>query len=69
MREDMRDESLTTDSLTSGVEPAPYFTPREWVALLLLRRRYHAGQDNWTARELEHLRFYRWLHERACIES
>jgi hypothetical protein len=69
MSEDMRDESLTTDTQTPDAEPAPFFTPREWVALLLLRRRYHAGQDTWTARELEHLRFYRWLHERARIQS
>lgn len=45
------------------------FTVQEWHALLRLRRRYRRDPDLWTTRELEHLRFYRWLHERAHSNS
>lgn len=55
--------------------PCPYapgmstFTCHEWVALLQLRRRYGDGQDEWTARELEYLRFLRWLRNTGRVES
>lgn len=45
------------------------FTCREWVALLQLRRRYQVGHDLWNAREVEHLRFLRWLYRAGQIES
>ena len=44
------------------------FTCREWVALLQLRRRYQVGHDLWSAREVEHLRFLRWLYTTGQIE-
>lgn len=44
------------------------FTCREWVALLQLRRRYQVGHDLWSAREVEHLRFLRWLYTTGYTE-
>jgi hypothetical protein len=44
-------------------ESIPGFTPSEWNALLKLRRRYQQDRDLFSARELERLRFMRWLHE------
>jgi hypothetical protein len=41
---------------------------QEWVALLMLRRRYRDGQDLWSDRELAHLRFIRWLRRTGRIE-
>jgi hypothetical protein len=44
-------------------ETIPDFTRGEWDALLLLRHRYQQDRDLFSARELERLRFLRWLHE------
>lgn len=45
------------------------FTCREWIALLLLRRRYGEGQDLWDAHELAHLHFLRWLRTTGRLDS
>jgi hypothetical protein len=41
---------------------------QEWVALLMLRRRYRDGRDLLSDRELAHLRFIRWLRRTGRIE-
>jgi hypothetical protein len=37
------------------------FTPMEWYALTLVRRRFHANRDLFTLREQASLTFMRWL--------
>lgn len=39
----------------------PRFSPAEWQALRLLRRRYRRDRDLFSERERAHLRFLRWL--------
>jgi hypothetical protein len=59
---DQRDEQIATTTRPPA-EGTPYlFTCEEWVALLLLRRRYRYGQDLWDASELARLSFLRWLY-------
>lgn len=69
MPEHSFDEHVERKFDTPATDPAVIFTVQEWSALLRLRRRYRDNPGLWTARELEHLRFYRWLHERALAES
>lgn len=59
----------TTAQRLPAPSSLPALTSQEWVALLVLRRRYREGQDLWDARELAHLRFLRWLHNAGRVES
>lgn len=68
MSREEQNESLVTTHI-SPVAATSTFTHHEWDVLQLLRRRYHDDQDLWNARELAHLRFYRWLREAGRIES
>ncbi len=45
------------------------FSLREWVAVLVLRSRYQQHSDQFSARELDHLRFIRWLHQTGRLVS
>jgi hypothetical protein len=45
----------------------PGDTVDEWRAWLWLRRRYQEDLDLWTARELAHLRFLRWLAQNGRL--
>lgn len=44
------------------------FTRQEWWALRSLRVRYLQGRDVFSARELEHLRFLRWLRNTGRLD-
>ena len=43
------------------------FTPTEWARLRVLRDRYQANRPPFTARELAHLHFVRWLHQTGRV--
>jgi len=62
------DESAVTTARKPPLDTSP-FTCQEWIDLLKLRRRYQAGNDLWSACELEHLRFVRWRYTTGRIES
>ena len=61
--------NMSTTTRTTAADAMSTFTCREWSAFLMLRRRYREGQDLWDARELEHLRFLRWLRQMGRLES
>ena len=65
----MRDPRHAPVTVTPTDEALCLFTCEEWVALLLLRRRYHYGQDLWDAHEFARLSFLRWLREMGRSES
>lgn len=44
-------------------------TASQWLALLMLRRRYQVGQDLWSGHELAALRFLRWLRDAGRLTS
>ncbi len=67
-RNDSYDESAGRMAWKLEAEISP-FTYQEWIALLQLRRRYKAGHDLWSARELERLRFLRWRYTTRLVES
>jgi hypothetical protein len=69
MNQEERGEPRAPTIAPSSADQAASFTAREWMALLLLRRRYLIGHDLWDARELERLRFMRWLLETGRVES
>ena len=69
MTHEERGEATATTTETPAVGLSSMFTCQEWIAFLLLRRRYRVGQDLWDARELAHLRFLRWLHTAGRMES
>jgi len=45
------------------------FSPREWTGLFTLRRRYQHDRDLFSPRELDHLRFIRWLHATGRLDA
>jgi hypothetical protein len=54
--------------------PAPLlrstlFSPVEWHRLYKLRLRFRREPDLFSDRELEQLRFLRWLHNKGCLQS
>ncbi|HEU5437854.1 MAG TPA: hypothetical protein VFU88_01090 [Ktedonobacterales bacterium] len=69
MREDTQDDPMVMTARKAVANAMSRFTCQEWIALLALRRRYRQGQDWWSAHELAHLHFLRWLHETGGIES
>ncbi len=69
MGNQMPREMPTLAGKTPTANPMSTFTCQEWIALLLLRHRYSEGQDLWTASELAHLRFLRWLRTTHQLES
>lgn len=64
-REQLREKTTQPPTIRSSLST---FDCQEWVALLMLRRRYRDGQDLWSDRELAHLRFIRWLRRTGRIE-
>lgn len=69
MHDDTPGDMTTMATRSPTADAMSTFTCREWSAFLLLRRRYREGQDLWTARELEYLRFFRWLRQMGRLES
>lgn len=69
MRNNEPREMTSLPGETPTAEAMSTFTFREWVTLLQLRRRYRDGQDLWDARELEGLRFIRWLRNTGRMQS
>jgi hypothetical protein len=61
----LREKTTQPPSIPS---PLSTLNCQEWVALLMLRRRYRDGQDLLSDRELAHLRFIRWLRKTGRIE-
>ena len=45
------------------------FSADEWHALNALRERYKQQRDLFSARELAHLRFMRWLSHTGRLDS
>ncbi len=45
------------------------FSVPEWAALFALRIRYQQYHEIFSARELAHLRFIRWLHQTARLAA
>lgn len=64
-RERLQEKTTQPPSIQSSLST---LNCQEWVALLMLRRRYHDGQDLLSDRELAHLRFIRWLRKTGRIE-
>ena len=58
---------MTTQTATT--DGSSLFTSGEWAALALLRERYHQGRDLFSEREMERLRFVRWLYRTARLTS
>jgi hypothetical protein len=69
MHEGIQGEMSTATTPRLAADGMSAFTCQEWVSLLQLRRRYRDGHDQWSARELEHLRFVRWLHTTHRLKS
>jgi hypothetical protein len=57
--------------VTHPLQAAPgfNFSPREWTGLFTLRRRYQHDRDLFSPRELDHLRFIRWLHATGRLDA
>ena len=68
-----RRESASRQQLeaTGPLEPAAlsHFTQREQDSLSALRSRYQEGSDLFSARELAHLHFLRWLRQQGIIQE
>lgn len=69
MRDDTHGEPMVMTTREAVSNAMSRFTCQEWIAFLVLRRRYREGQDWWNARELAHLHFLRWLRETGRLES
>jgi hypothetical protein len=44
------------------------FTQEEWHHLCRLRLRFRRNRDHFADRELEQLRFLRWLYRTGCLQ-
>lgn len=49
--------------------PNTLFTKAEWRALRVLRASYSSTGDLWSEKELERLRFVRWLYRVGRLVS
>lgn len=45
------------------------FTPQEQQVLASLRNRYQQGHDQFSGRELAHMRFLQWLYRGGRLDS
>jgi hypothetical protein len=52
---------------TEGHAPTPTFSPAESSALRALRAEYQLHRDLFSAREMAHLRFQRWLYHTGRV--
>jgi|GEM_PF-1551754 hypothetical protein len=69
MNDEERDKSFATIQAPLSEVSMSAFTCRQWVTLLALRRRYRAGNDLWSARELAYLRFLRWRRTTGHLDA
>jgi hypothetical protein len=61
--------AVRTEGTPHAVPERPRgFTPAEVARLRVLRTRYHASRAPFTTREVAHLHFVRWLHQRGHIQ-
>jgi hypothetical protein len=54
---------LASKTKSAAIGLARIFSLKEWAASLALRTRHQQDSDQFNARELEHLRFNRWLYQ------
>jgi hypothetical protein len=66
---DETDSRQTAETRTIEPTPALTFTVAEWCALFALRTRYRQDHDLFSRRELEHLRFIRWLYRTGRLDA
>ena len=69
MNDSQRDGRATTWQHAPDAPSTAAFTQAERDALSALRSRYFESHDLLSGRELERLRFLRWLYETGRIES
>ena len=68
MNDSERDGRATTQQQTPDAPSTAAFTQDEQDALTALRALYFESHDLLSGRELERLRFLRWLYETGRIE-
>ena len=69
MNDSPRDGRATTQQHAPDAPSTAAFTREEMDALSALRSRYFESHDLLSGRELERLRFLRWLYQIGRIES
>jgi hypothetical protein len=62
-------QRLASKTKVATNDPARIFSLREWAVSLALRARYPQHSDQFSARELDHLRFVRWLYQTGRLTS
>lgn len=78
----MGTDEMDTEEMRSSAAEAPVagtrsmamrlgaeFSPVEQHALASLRNRYQQGHDQFSGRELAHMRFLQWLHRSGRLDS
>ncbi|HZS88512.1 MAG TPA: hypothetical protein VFE42_13635 [Chloroflexota bacterium] len=58
---------MTTQAASPDI--ASPFAPDEWQRLQTMRMRYQQDHDLFSPREMERLRFMRWLHHSGRLAS